>query len=196
MTAGHHNASASDGDSVEDQYRRGDLTCVLQLATRVDNRLDAGAYDTVGARPKVAGDNHCAARMNIANAQQIPERSFDIDVGFEVGDVFDQAAQSAGAKGQRDWRVIEERSRCGYSWFGHSSYLHASLAFRPAMVRWRHQQGSLYVSKRLNKSMGTGKIMVELLSADTSTRLCRNLRCMAAGCFAMISAASASFCEA
>src|SRR2546426_3103020 len=29
-------------------------------------------------------DNHCAARMNIANAQQIPERSFDIDVGFEV----------------------------------------------------------------------------------------------------------------
>ena len=60
----------------------------------------------------------------------------------------------------------------------------------------RKATGALYVSKRLNKSTGTGKIMVELFSADTSTRLCRNLRCKAIGCFPMTSAASASFCEA
>jgi len=53
-----------------------------------------------------------------------------------------------------------------------------------------------YARKRINKSMGTGKTTVELLSDDTSTRLCRNLRCKAAGCLAMTSAASASFCEA
>ena len=52
-------------------------------------------------------------RTNIANAQQIPERSFDIDIGLEVGDILDQAAQSAGAKGQRDRRVIKKRSRGG-----------------------------------------------------------------------------------
>ena len=67
---------------------------------------------------------------------------------------------------------------------------------RIALVLVTRQDGSLYARKRLNRSMGTGRTMVELLSADTSTRLCRNLRCIAAGCFAMTSAASASFCEA
>src|SRR6266542_164506 len=60
----------------------------------------------------------------------------------------------------------------------------------------KRQDDTPYARKRLNKSTGSGRTTVELLSADTSTRLCRNLRCMAAGCFAMISAASASFCEA
>ena len=71
---------------------------------------------------------------NIADAQQIAERSFDIDIGLEVGDVFDQAAQTAGAKGQRDRRVIKKRSRGVYSRFGHWSHGVVSLAFRPAMI--------------------------------------------------------------
>jgi hypothetical protein len=70
------------------------------------------------------------------------------------------------------------------------------IAIRIALTPVARQQGSLYVSKRLNKSTGTGKIMVELFSDDISTRLCRNLRCKAIGCFSMTSAASASFCEA
>src|SRR3990172_4373492 len=134
MAAAHHHAGASGGDGVRDQCGRGDLACVLHLAAQVDNRLGAGTHDAVGARPEVAGDDHSAARMNITNAQQIPERSFDIDIGLEVGNVFDQAAQSAGAKGQRNRRVIEERSRGAYSQFGHCSYVIASLAFKPARI--------------------------------------------------------------
>jgi hypothetical protein len=96
--------------------------------------LDAGAQDAVGARPEVAGNNQCAARTNIVDAQQIAERSFDIDIGLEVGDVFDQAAQTAGAKRQRDRRVIKKRSRGVYSRFEHWSHGVVSLAFRPAMI--------------------------------------------------------------
>ena len=105
----------------------GILPAFSTLAARVDNRLSAGAHDAVGARPEVAGNDHCAARTNIVDAQQIAERSFDIDIGLEVGDVFDQAAQSAGAKGQRDRRVIKKRSRGVYSRFGYWSHV-VSLA--------------------------------------------------------------------
>lgn len=42
-------------------------------------------------------DGYSAARANIAEAQQITERRFDIDIGLKGGDVFDQAAQTAGA---------------------------------------------------------------------------------------------------
>ena len=70
MAAAHHHASASGGDGVMDQCGRGDLARVLHLAARVDNRSSAGAHDAIGARPEVTGDNHCAARMNIANAQK------------------------------------------------------------------------------------------------------------------------------
>src|SRR5262245_34195362 len=102
-----------------DQRRRRNLAGIIHLATRVDNRLGAGAHDAVGARPKVAGDNYAAAYANIAEAQQVPEGSFDIDIGLEVGEVFDQAAQTASAKNQRDRRVIEKRGREGDSRFGH-----------------------------------------------------------------------------
>ena len=74
--------------------------------------------------------------------------------------------------------------------------LSGSISLRAKAVESARQQGSIYVRKRLNKSMGTGRTTLELLSADTSTRLCKNLRCRAVGCFAMTSAASANFCEA
>src|SRR4030095_12071889 len=122
VAAGHHYTGASGGNGVRDQSGRRDFTGVLHAAARVDNRLGAGAHDAIGAGPEVAGDDHGAVRTNIANAQQIPERSFYIDIGLEVGDVFDQAAQSAGAKGQRDWRVIQKRSRGRYSRFEHWSH--------------------------------------------------------------------------
>src|SRR5262249_54353962 len=123
VTAGHHHTRASTRNGICDQRGRGNLAGIFHLATRVDYRLSAGAHDAVGAWPEVAGDNHGAARTNIANAEQIPERTFDIDIGLEVGDVFDQAAQSAGAKGQRNRHVIKKRSRGVYSRFGHWSQM-------------------------------------------------------------------------
>src|SRR6266542_5176276 len=45
-------------------------------------------------------------------------------------------------------------------------------------------------------STGIGNTIVWFFSADTCTRLCRKRRCMAFGCLAIISAASASFWEA
>lgn len=100
------------------KYQRGrrDLAGILHPATRIDNRLSAGAHDAIGARTQVAGDNHRAARTNIAGAQKIPKRSFDVDVGFEIGNVFDQATESAGAKrkgmrGKREtWTWFDDES--------------------------------------------------------------------------------------
>ena len=91
---------------------------ILHLAIGIDNRLGAGTHDAVGARPDVAGDDHATTRMNIADAQQIPKHSFDIDISFEVGDIFDQAAQTAGAKDQQVRGIIENRNRGASCWFG------------------------------------------------------------------------------
>ena len=45
-------------------------------------------------------------------------------------------------------------------------------------------------------STGKGTTTVWLCSADTWTKLCKKRKCIAVGYFAMISAASASFCDA
>src|SRR5262249_62035504 len=119
VTAGHHHTRASSRNGICDQRGRGNLAGIFYLATRVDYRLSAGAHDAVGAWPEVARDNNTPACGNITNAQQIPERSFDIDIGLEVAEIFDQAAQTASAKNQRDRRVIEKRCRKGHSRFGH-----------------------------------------------------------------------------
>ena len=65
------------------------------------------------------------ARTTVPPARMSPMPSryrsaaFDVDVGLEIGDVLDQAAQSAGAKGQRDRRVIKKRGT--YKRFRHWS---------------------------------------------------------------------------
>ena len=80
--------------------------------------MDTGAHNPLGAWPQIAGDDHAAIGANVTNAQQVTQCAFDIDVSFEVGDVFNQAAQAAGAKRQGDRRVIEKLRR-SYFCFRH-----------------------------------------------------------------------------
>src|SRR6266545_4423392 len=89
------------------------------LRPSTDRIMRACTQDAIGARPEVAGNNHRAVRTDVADAKQIAQRSFDIDIGLKVGDVFDQSAQPAGAKGQRHRRVVEKQSFWFCSRFGH-----------------------------------------------------------------------------
>ena len=108
VAAGHHDAGALLRDRVGDQCRRGNPAGVFHPAPRIEYRLDTGAHNPLGAWPQIAGDDHAAISANIADGQQVAQRPFDVDVSFEVGDVFHQAAQAAGAKRQRDRRIIEK----------------------------------------------------------------------------------------